>query len=97
MPAIDSAPAAANLKAAGTLAKIQLAVAGRMLKIANQQGDNALKLIESAAENMSSATADLNRSIGLMLDLRAKALALDPPQLLDRRRLPLDHHSHGGS
>ena len=71
MSTIDSVSAAVNLKAAGSLGKVQLAVAGRMLKIANQQGDNALKLIEAAAENMSSPTADLNRSMGLMLDLRA--------------------------
>ncbi|MCH8053957.1 MAG: hypothetical protein IH895_07855 [Planctomycetes bacterium] len=71
MSTIDSVSAAVNLKAAGSLGKVQLAVAGRMLKIANQQGDSALKLIEAAAESMSSATADLNRSIGLMLDLRA--------------------------
>ncbi len=71
MASIDSISAAVNLKAAGTLGKTQLAVAGRMLKIANQQGASALKLIESAAENMSSATADLNRSLGLMLDLHA--------------------------
>ena len=71
MSAIDSVSAAVNLKAAGTLGELQLAVAGRMLKIANQQGDNVLKLIESAAESMSSATADLNRSIGRMLDLHA--------------------------
>ncbi len=71
MSAIDSVSAAVNLRAAGTLGKLQLAVAGRMLKIANQQGAGALKLIESAAENMSSATAALNRSFGLMLDLHA--------------------------
>ncbi len=71
MFAIDSVSAAVNLKAAGSLGKVQLAVAGRMLKIADQQGANALKLIEAAAESMSSATADLNRSIGRMLDLRA--------------------------
>ena len=71
MSAIDSVSAAVNLKAAGALGKLQLAVAGRMLKIASQQSANALKLIESAAENMSSATADLNRSIGRMLDLHA--------------------------
>ncbi len=71
MSTIDSVAAVVNLKAAGTLGKLQVAVAGRMLKIANQQGANVLKLIESAAENMSSATADLNRSIGRMLDLHA--------------------------
>ncbi len=71
MSAIGAVSAAVNLKAAGSLGKVQLAVAGKMLKIANQQGESALKLIESAAENMSSATADLNRSIGLMLDLHA--------------------------
>ena len=71
MSTIDSVSAAVNLRAAGTLGKLQLAVAARMLKIANQQGDSALKLIEAAAESMSSATADLNRSIGRMLDLRA--------------------------
>ncbi len=71
MSTIDSVSAAVNLRAAGTLGKLQLAVAGRMLKIANQQGDNALILIEAASENMSSATADFNRSIGRMLDLRA--------------------------
>ncbi len=71
MSAIDSVSAAVNLKAASSLGKVQLAVAGRMLKIANQQGDTALKLIEAAAESMSSATADLNRSLGLMLDLHA--------------------------
>ncbi len=71
MSTIDSVSAVVNLKAAGTLGKLQLAVAGRMLKIANQQGASALKLIEAAAENMSSATADLNRSLGQMLDLHA--------------------------
>ncbi len=71
MSAIDLVSATVDLKAAGTLGKVQLTVAGRMLKIANQQGDNALKLIAAAAESMSSATADLNRSIGPMLDLRA--------------------------
>ena len=71
MASIDSISAAVNLKAAGTLGKTQLAVAGRMLRIANQQGASSLKLIESAAENMSSATADLNRSLGQMLDLHA--------------------------
>ncbi len=71
MSAIGSISAAVNLKAAGSLGKVQLAVAGRMLKITNEQGANTLKLIESAAENMSSATADLNRSIGRMLDLHA--------------------------
>ena len=71
MSAIDLVSAAVNLKAAGSLGKVQLAVVGRMLKIANQQGDNALKLIEAAADSMSSATADLNRSIGRMLDLHA--------------------------
>ncbi len=69
MSAIDSVSAAVNLKGAGKLGKAQLAVAGRMLRIANQQGANALRLIEAAAGSMSSATADLNRSIGRMLDL----------------------------
>ncbi|MCH8853221.1 MAG: hypothetical protein IID41_11305 [Planctomycetes bacterium] len=71
MSAIGLVSAVVNLKAAGTLGKVQLAVAGKMLKIANQQGDSALKLIEAAADSMSAATADLNRSIGRMLDLRA--------------------------
>ena len=71
MSAIGAVSAAVNLKAAGSLGKVQLAVAGKMLKIANQQGESALKLIESAAESMSSATADLNRSIGRTLDLHA--------------------------
>ena len=71
MSAIDSVSAAVNLRAAGSLGKVQLAVAGKMLKIANQQGNNALNLIEAAAKSMSSATADLNRSIGRMLDLHA--------------------------
>ena len=70
MSAIDSVSAAVNLKAAGSLGMVQLAVAGKMLKIANQQGDSALQLIEAAADSMSAATADLNRSIGRMLDLR---------------------------
>ncbi len=71
MSSIDSISAAVNVEAAGTLGKTQLAVARRMLRIANQQGASALKLIKSAAENMSSTTADLNRSLGLMLDLHA--------------------------
>ncbi len=71
MSAIDSISAAVNLRAAGSLGKVQLAVAGKMLNIANQQGDNALKLIDAAAKSMSSATADLNRCIGRMLDLHA--------------------------
>ena len=71
MSALGLVSAVSHTNMASHLGKVQLAVAGRMLKIANQQGDDALKLIEAAAESMSSATADLNRSIGRMLDLHA--------------------------
>ena len=54
MSAIGLVSAAVNLKTAGALGKVQLAVAGRMLKIASQQGDIALKLIEAATESTSS-------------------------------------------
>ena len=82
MSKIDSASAVVNLKATGTWGRVQLAVAGTILKIATRRGDSALKLIEAAAASMSFGLADLNRSIGRMLD---------------RRRLPLDHRSYGGS
>lgn len=71
MSAVDPISAAVGLNAAGTLGRAQLAVAGRMRKIASQQGDAALKLIEAAAENMSAATSDLNQALGSMLDLHA--------------------------
>ncbi len=47
-----------------------MAVAARMLKIADDQGQAAVKLIEAAAEGLTAATADLNHSLSRLLDIR---------------------------
>jgi hypothetical protein len=56
---MDLASAIVNVKAAEAASHVQLAVAARMLKMANDQGDAVLKLVQAAAENMEAASADV--------------------------------------
>ena len=48
-----------NLHTAETVSRIQMAVAARMLQTANAQGEAVVSLIESAAETMEQAAAQV--------------------------------------
>ena len=69
MSALSLSSAVINVKAAQSLGQIQLAVAARMLKTANDQGQAVVSLIESAAETMEQATAQVLDAAGSNLDL----------------------------
>ncbi len=56
---MDLTSALINVKAAETASQVQMAVAARMLKTANQQGEAVLQLVEAAAETMQAAAADV--------------------------------------
>ena len=71
MSALDPISAAVNLRSAQQVGKVQLSAAARVLKIANGQGEAALALIESAAQSITTATADLSKSLGGMVDIQA--------------------------
>ena len=69
MSALSLSSAIINVKTAESLGQIQLAVAARMLKTANDQGKAVVALIESAAETMEQATAQVLNAVGSSLDL----------------------------
>jgi len=56
---------------ASHLGKVQLAVAGKILEIANARGEAVLDLIEAAADGMSAASAELASAIGELVDIQA--------------------------
>jgi len=56
---MDLTSAIVNVKAAETASQVQLAVAARMLKTANEQGEAVLQLVEAAAQGMEAAAADV--------------------------------------
>ena len=63
--------AAAGVQTARQMGQVQLAIAGRLLRIADEQGQAALDLIEAASEGMADAMGEMNREIGQMLDTHA--------------------------
>lgn len=71
MSALGLATAVSQTNMASHMGKVQLAVAGKMLKIANAQGEAVLGLIEAAAEGMSAASAELAGAIGDLVDIQA--------------------------
>ena len=71
MSALGLVSAVSHTNMASHLGKVQLAVAGRMLKISNAQGEAVLDLIEAAAEGMSAASAELAGAIGELIDIQA--------------------------
>lgn len=71
MSALGLATAVSQATSASQMGKIQLAVAGKMLEIANAQGQAVLGLIEAAAEGMSAASAELSSAIGELVDIQA--------------------------
>lgn len=71
MSALGLVSAVSQTNLASHLGKVQLAVAGKMLKIANDRGEAILDLIEAAAEGMSAASAELAGAIGELVDIQA--------------------------
>lgn len=74
MNPLSLASALTNVRSAETLGRIQLAVAARMLKTSNQQGEAVVELIESACQAMEQAAgqvASLSADLGGNLDLTA--------------------------
>ncbi len=68
------ASALVGIKTAETMGQIQVAVAAKMLKTANEQGEAVLQLVEAAAQNMAQASgqvASLSADMGANLDLTA--------------------------
>jgi hypothetical protein len=63
MDPIDLASALTGLKAAETTSRVQYAVAAKMLKIANTQGEAVTQLLEAAAEGFDEALADAIRAV----------------------------------
>ncbi len=70
MDPIALATSFTNLKSAEMTAKVQYAVAAKMLKIANSQGDGVAQLLQAAAEGFDQALAAVNA-------------ATDPARVLD--------------
>ena len=70
MSALGLVTAVSQTASAGQMGKVQLAVAGKMLKIANAQGEAVLGLIEAAADGMSAASAELSSAIGQLVDVQ---------------------------
>ena len=68
---IGAVTAAAGVQTARQMGQVQLAVAGRLLRIADGQAQAALELIEAASEGMADAMGEINRQIGQMLDTHA--------------------------
>ena len=63
-----------NMRSAESLSQIQIAVAARMLKMSNQQGQAVARLVESAGQTMEQAAgqvASLSSALGSSLDLVA--------------------------
>ena len=71
MSAIGPLTAAAGIQTARQMGQLQLAVAGRLLKIGAEQGRAALQLIEAVSEGIAAAVGAVDRSIGQMLDTHA--------------------------
>lgn len=71
MSALGLVTAVSQTNMASHLGKVQLAVAGKMLEIANAQGEAVLGLIEAAADGMSAASAELASAIGELVDIQA--------------------------
>ena len=68
------ASALVGIKTAETMGQIQVAVAAKMLKTANEQGEAVLQLVEAATQNMAQASgrvASLSADMGANLDLTA--------------------------
>lgn len=60
-----------GLKLAETASSIQYAVAAKMLKVDQAQGDAALKLIQAAQQSFDGAVADVSDAITTALDTYA--------------------------
>ncbi len=61
--------AVSSLNTARILGQVQVAVAAKMLKTANDTGEAVVSLIESAAESMEQAMAQAPGAVGSNLDL----------------------------
>lgn len=70
MDPMELATALTGMKAAETMTKVQYAVAAKMLRIANDQGDSVAQLLQAAAEGFDEALAQVNA-------------ACDPSRMLD--------------
>jgi len=70
MDPVNLAMSLTNLKAAEMAMRVQYAVAAKVLRTANDQGDAMVKLIQSAAEGFEQAVAQVNA-------------ATDPIRMLD--------------
>ena len=71
MNALSLSSALTNVKTAETLGQIQMAVAAKMLKTANDKGEAVVSLIESAAEGMEQAMAQVSAAVGSNLNVVA--------------------------
>ncbi len=71
MGSISPIGAALGLRHAQQVGSVQLAVAAKLLDVAGGQSDAALRLIESASENLASAAADLTSALGQFVDFQA--------------------------
>jgi hypothetical protein len=60
-----------DLAAAQSQAQLQTAIATKVLKVANAQGDAALQLIESAMQNVEESIASVAEGLGSGLDAYA--------------------------
>lgn len=60
-----------DLAAARSMAQIQMAVAVKVLKTANSQGDAALQLLQSAIENLQESIGNAAESLSSSLDTYA--------------------------
>ena len=71
MSLIDNIDSIAGLKAAETMAQIQMAVAAKILNISRTQGQATVDLITAAAENMEQALPPADQDTNTGLDVYA--------------------------
>lgn len=71
MDSMSAITAVAGLNAAQQMGKVQLAVAARLLSVANDQGQAVMQLLDAATEGMAAATEQVNAAIGQMVDFQA--------------------------
>ena len=62
--------AALHLQQARSLGQVQLAVAAKFMKMSRDQGQAAVQLIEAASENMARASAEVQQSLGHLVDIQ---------------------------
>ncbi len=60
-----------ELAAAQSMAQVQMAVAAKVLKVANAQGDAALQLIQSATQNVQESIERVAEDLTAGVDLYA--------------------------